>query len=612
MPRPKLLLFCTLVFCLMNLYGCNINSKTVKKHQSEPSTLTTQPLITNQPINTTQSLYRQAPSLHSSEETWLHLKTIDSLIANGDSTTAKESADSINPAHLSPPQQSKLHLLYAQILLNFGEAEQALEKLALIQPTQFNREDNIKHFQSLAFAFSLTGNLLESAKSRIELHHLLPETDRAKNQSAILETLALLPETELQYTQTNELAGWISLASLSKYIGDPDFTNKLSIWHTTFPNHPADLSLLSQLHKAPLIFDQPKSIAILLPESGTFAQAGNAVRAGFMAAYNDAKSTTNLRFYDTSQMSPLSTYTQALADGATIVLGPLDKESIQNLADSTDFSIPVLALNHIDGLQKENLYQFGLSPIDDTQQISNNAKLDGHINILSLVPENASGQRMNNYFRESWENLGGHLVETQTYDLKNTDFFSLAIKKILNIDESEQRYEQIIKTIATVKYTPRHREDSDAIFIGARSTEARSINPLLGFFQAGDLSVYAISSVYTGEPDPSLDADLNNIQFCDIPWLFNKSYSNNLSMALLKESWKNIPREYLRLFAMGIDTFHLTSRLNNLEYASYSGASGELSLTLDNRIRRRLTCAKFINGQPKITDRNRSIIESTP
>ena len=69
----------------------------------------------------------------------------------------------------------------------------------------------------------------------------------------------------------------------------------------------------------------------------------------------------------------------------------------------------------------------------------------------------------------------------------------------------------------------------------------------------------------------------------------------------MKETWSQFPSAYLRLIAMGIDAYNLASRLNDLETNQYPGATGNLSLTSDNRIKRNLVCAKFIDGQPEVT-----------
>ena len=94
--------------------------------------------------------HHTAPS--SQEPNQLRLQAIDSLIQTGDGNAAKLKADAINPAELSPGQRAELSLLYAQILLSFGQAEQAIENLALFQPQQLSPDNQIKYLQSQAFA----------------------------------------------------------------------------------------------------------------------------------------------------------------------------------------------------------------------------------------------------------------------------------------------------------------------------------------------------------------------------------------------------------------------------------------------------------------------------
>lgn len=618
-PHYQPPLLCALLPGLMFFSGCAPTP--AKNALPAQETLITQPLIRNDRPEPMIELYQQSatamevrsaaigtepmrPGPSFSEQSQQRLQSIDSLIQVGDGTAAKQAADAINPNDLSSEQRAQLSLLYAQIQLSFGEAEQAIESLAQIQPQQLSPDNRIKYFQSQAFAFSLTGNLLGSAKSRTELHSLISSpAELEKNQAAILEALRLLPDATLQSDQTDALAGWMSLAKILNYINRPDFNAQLSQWRATYPSHPADLSFLNNPQDATASKPSAKAIALLLPGSGAFAQAGKAIRAGFMAAYDHADSAAKptIRFYDSEQSTPQTLYNQAVAEGAQLIIGPLAKEQIQSLADTVSFNIPVLALNHIPGLQKNRLYQFSLSPLDDTEQITHKAWADGHQKTLLLVPDNAPGKRIATYLTEDWRSQGGTILETQTYNPKETDF-SAPIQKLLNLDESEQRYNKIRALIPEVKYTPRKRQDADAILLSAYSPEARSINPQLQFYQAGDLPVYAMPTVYTGQVNASLDADLNKITFCDTPWLFNKAYQGALGMDALKETWKQFPNSYLRLIAMGIDAYNLATRLDTLEANSYSGATGNLSLTTDQRIRRQLICAKFIAGQPEITE----------
>lgn len=559
-----------------------------------------------QPAKAAQ-VYRRIADEQSEFQDQLRLFTIESLIQSGDSDTAKHYADAINPDNLTLLQRNQLNLYYAQIDLSFGDAEQASARLNLVKPLQLSRSDQIKFHQSSAFAYSLTGELKKSASSRVELSHLLPPAQQPANHAAILETLSLLPVATLEQTSaesTSALSGWMALAQLLK-------TNQhnralldtaLDQWRQSYPHHPADSAFLHDyLAQSTHAFKQPGKIAVFLPETGPIGRAGKAIREGIMAAYYQDRNETkpDLRFYDSDQSTLQVLYHQAIAEGAEMVIGPLSKTEIENLAASSDLSIPVLALNHVPEINKANLYQFGLSPIDDAEQIASLAWFDGRQNALLLIPDTEQGLRIGEYIRDFWNKADANLLETQTYQANQTDF-SEPIKKLLNLDESNQRFQKIRQFLPTAVFVPRIRRDADVIFLNAYETAARSINPQLRFFHAQHLPVYATPHLYSGLPNPQQDMDLNTITFCDIPWLFDNVYQGELSINALRSTWQQFPSVYLRLMAMGIDAYNLVPHLGKLSSVQYHGATGNLLLTRDGRIKRNLVCAKFNQGVPKV------------
>ncbi|MSS75458.1 MAG: hypothetical protein EXR90_00755 [Methyloglobulus sp.] len=112
-------------------------------------------------------LYQEPASPWAVEQNNTRLQNISTLIQGGKGNAAKQEADLIHPKELTPPQLAQFNLLSAQILLSFGEAEQAISKLATTEVGQLGINDKIKPYQSQAFSYSLTGNLLESAKAKI-------------------------------------------------------------------------------------------------------------------------------------------------------------------------------------------------------------------------------------------------------------------------------------------------------------------------------------------------------------------------------------------------------------------------------------------------------------
>lgn len=544
----------------------------------------------------------------STRHNHLSLLSVEAYIKRGDNPSAQRIISSIKDSSLSQEQRNKLHLLKAQIQLSKGEAEQALKKLKPIHIDNLLIRDKINYYQSLAFAYSLTENRLLSAQARTQLTPLFSDNkDRINNNRVIFNTLNLIPLQSLiahELTAPNNLKGWVALSIVfhknKLERNTTDLQTRLQEWKRHYRQHPANSGSLHTYFTDSLqpMIGQPSSIALLLPTTGRFAQAAEAIRKGFMAAYDIAEShhQPSFRFYDSSTYSPTDLYHQAVSEGAELIIGPLSKTNIQALVDNTELTTPVLALNHISGLVKNNLFQFGLSPIDETKQVADNALFKDRSKALLITPETSQGNRTANSLTNYWQSAGGRILEAQTYKTRGPDY-SLPIKKLLNLNESKSRYNRLKRVLSSgIQYTPRVRQDVDAIFLSASPRTARSIYPQLRFYGAVRIPVYAASKIYTGLPHPSADRDLNKITFCDIPWLFSKIYSGNLSLESLRSVWQPLPNKYLRLIALGIDSFQLINHLGDINNTPFSGATGTLSLDNQNRVTRQLVCAKFSNG----------------
>ncbi len=535
------------------------------------------------------------------EENDSRLQSIANLLQTGKGNDAKLQADAINPKELTKAQTVRYNLLYAQALLNFGEAEQAINYLAKTDTDELDAYDKIKFYQSQAFAYSLTGNLLESAKARIALDGFLAKPDeRKKNQGVILENLGLVPDSiARQQAQEEGMAEWVSIAKIlaSRQQNPAKFNTELAGWRTANPQHPAHLYVANIANMVDDTGEIPSSIAILLPQSGPYADAAKAVKAGFLAAHSRENAKPALHFYDTVSAKPVDLYQKAVSGGAKLVIGPLIKEDIQSLASTTTLTVPVLALNHAPSLSKQNLYQFALSPLDDVAEVTQKAALDGHKNAILLVPDNDQGSRMANYMAQNWQMLGGTVVKKLTYNPEKNDF-SAIVKSLSGLDESKARFENVQKAFPDANYVPQKSADMNALFVSASPKSGQALNTQLA--QAGAIPVYALPTVYSGLPNPAADNPLNGITFCDTPWLFTGAYNGVLSMMALRDVISQFPSSYIRLVAMGIDAYYLSAKLTTLNTTPYLGATGKLTLEGDNRIKRSLVCAKFVNGQPEL------------
>ncbi len=551
-------------------------------------------------------LYQNLANSQLGYQNQYRLLAAEAIMQSGDNAKAKRYLDKINSAKLSPTLRSQLNLLYAQLNLNIGNAERALDRLMLVVSGQLNNSKQRHYYQALAFAHSLTGNPLAAAKARIKLHpYLNTDSSLSSNNQAILEALMLLPRQTLilnQQPAPDILGGWMAIANILKQkttrVGA--FNQQFSAWQKQFPNHPANTDFLNDFLPAQQqAYQAPKSIAVFLPKSGAFAQAAQIIKDGIMAAYHqNSAQQVPLRFYDSSAANIVSLYDQAVNHGAELIIGPLIKSKIVELAKNKELGIPVLALNHIENLSITNLYQFGLSPLDDARQIAAKAAADGHHKALIMAPETRYGKRIAEYLSAAWEQTGGTVLGQQFYDPKQHDFVA-PINNMLNLDHSKQRYQRLRKVLnRRIEFTPRRRHDVDIILLSATPTVARSLNPQLHFYQALDLPVYATSKIYNGVGNRGKDIDLNKIAFSDIPWLFSEAYQGELSLQNLQQQWRNYPRKHIRLMALGIDAYQLNPYLGALVEKPFQGATGILSVNAENRITRQLVSAVFKEGHP--------------
>lgn len=103
---------------------------------------------------------------------------------------------------------------------------------------------------------------------------------------------------------------------------------------------------------------------------------------------------------------------------------------------------------------------------------------------------------------------------------------------------------------------PSRRQDFDMIFLLAYPSKARQIMPALNYYYAGDIPVFATSSVYSGHANILKDKDLNGIIFCDLPWVF----SHQMSV----KNWPEQFNSYNRLYALGRESYALTTQINQL------------------------------------------------
>ncbi|MCG8518932.1 MAG: penicillin-binding protein activator [Pseudomonadales bacterium] len=418
------------------------------------------------------------------------------------------------------------------------------------------------------------------------------------------QTLANLSQQASNYNAQ----GWLELAALLRSDGDDINLDRqgrrIRDWQYNWTGHPAAANLPDELRLiASLAQQRPERIALALPLSGTYANAGQAIRDGFLSAFyldehrGDADS--DIRVIDTHDLDAKGLLAALKEAEPDLIVGPLRKELLTELSQLAPFPVPVLALNYLpDSLQApEDLYQFGLAAEDEARQIADRLKQDGLGRALVLVPQGDWGSRFEQALQQALSEDEGAVLDVVHY--ADSDNLRELTANLLGISVSRERAIDVERTIGrNIEFEPRRRQDAEAIVLVAQPMIARQFKPMFAFYYAGDLPVYAPSIVYEGNPDPSRDRDLNAIQLTDLPWVLAP---DNPFRNATQAAFSNLGGQLGRLFAMGADSYQLTNRLPLLKQmadASLAGQTGQLSMDRQGRVHRQQLWAQFQQGQP--------------
>lgn len=469
-----------------------------------------------------------------------------------------------------------------------------------------------------AQAWEAQHHYLAAARERIFVSPMLsdPDTFNANHQH-IWADLTQLSETELEQQIHNaavpEIQGWMELAWLHKSQMDnlDQQLADLRKWQQRFSTHPAARQLPDSLRMLTDLSNQkPRNIALLLPLQGKFRQSAIAIQNGFMTAHfaatakrSSAATSPAIRLYDSTDTRQfMDVYRKAVAEGAEIVVGPLQKENVHQLTlNRGPLPVPTIALNTDDSSSEtpSNLFQFGLSPEDDAREIALQARSRGLVHVAILYQSSPWGERAATAFSDAWQSQGGEIKVSTRFE-SSPQTLANTIKNLLQVNQSEARNRELRRVMGNeAEFEPHRRQDIDFIYLVASPEQARLIKPLLNFYYADDLPVYSGSQLFTGEADPAKDRDLDGILFCDVPWMLAEP--DKLKRALL-EAWPKSNPRYFRLNALGADAYRLQARLHMLTQtgnAGLSGATGNLQIGERNRIQRSLSWAIMHEGQPQ-------------
>ncbi|EPL9863798.1 penicillin-binding protein activator [Klebsiella aerogenes] len=307
-----------------------------------------------------------------------------------------------------------------------------------------------------------------------------------------------------------------------------------------------------------------------------------------------------LKIYDTTSQPMSQLLAQVQQDGATIVVGPLLKENVEEVMKSNT-SLNVLALNQPGKVEnRPNLCYFALSPEDEARDAARHIHDQGKQTPLLLVPRGALGDRVVSAFADEWLKLGGGTVLQQrlgsTAELKsgvNGGGISLTGSPVSTLPSS------VDSSLGSPSDVPVSSGGSiDAAYIVATPEQIGYIKPLIAMRNGSqsNVTLYASSRSAQGTSGPDFRLEMEGLQYSEIPMLAGSN------PALMQQALSAVRNDYslARLYAMGADAWSLANHFAQMRQSpgyELNGNTGDMTATPDCVINRKLSWLKYQQGQ---------------
>lgn len=321
-----------------------------------------------------------------------------------------------------------------------------------------------------------------------------------------------------------------------------------------------------------------------------------------------ANPAAEVKVYDTSTQPLDQILNQVQQDGASIVVGPLLKNNVEELMKSNT-PLNVLALNQPEQVQnRPNVCYFALSPEDEARDAARHIHEQGKQAPLLLIPRSQLGDRVATAFAQEWQQLGGGIVLQQKFGS------SSELRAGVNggsgialtgspVTSSLPQQQGVTIGGLTIPAPPTDAQISgggsvDAAYIVATPEEIAFIKPMIAMrngSQAG-VSLYASSRSAQGTAGPDFRLEMDGLQYSEIPMLAGSN------PALMQQALSSVRNDYslARLYAMGVDAWTLANHFTQMRQVpgfEISGNTGDLTATQDCVINRKLSWLKYQQGQ---------------
>ncbi|MEB3545006.1 penicillin-binding protein activator [Escherichia coli] len=540
----------------------------------------------------------------SSDDTRINwqLLAIRALVKEGKTGQAVELFNQL-PQELNDAQRREKTLLAVEIKLAQKDFAGAQNLLAKITPADLEQNQQARYWQAKIDA-SQGRPSIDLLRALIAQEPLLGAKEKQQNIDATWQALSSMTQEQANTlvinADENILQGWLDLQRVwFDNRNDPDMMKAgIADWQKRYPNNPGAKMLPTQLVNVKAF--KPAStnkIALLLPLNGQAAVSA------------PANPSAELKIYDTSSQPLSQILSQVQQDGASIVVGPLLKNNVEELLKSNT-PLNVLALNQPENIENRvNICYFALSPEDEARDAARHIRDQGKQAPLVLIPRSSLGDRVANAFAQEWQKLGGGTVLQQKFGstselragVNGGSGIALTGSPITlraTTDSGMTTNNPTLQTTPTDDQFTNNGGRVDAVYIVATPGEIAFIKPMIAMrngSQSG-ATLYASSRSAQGTAGPDFRLEMEGLQYSEIPMLAGGN------LPLMQQALSAVNNDYslARMYAMGVDAWSLAnhfSQMRQVQGFEINGNTGSLTANPDCVINRKLSWLQYQQGQ---------------
>ncbi|MDR1075168.1 MAG: penicillin-binding protein activator [Xanthomonadaceae bacterium] len=490
----------------------------------------------------------------------------------GDDARARALAAQVDPRRLTGPSQSRFALMSAEWALTDGRPAAALA--ALVDGGETIPSGLLTRWHlARAQALEVSGNAFAAAGERARADTDLGGQALRDNRNAIERLLSSLDDTTLTQQAAalpmgDPLYNFVGRTLLRRGLALPRQFDRGEQWRfDTGGRPPADRDG----------YRPPVKLAVLLPLSGSLAQAAAPVRDGLLAGYYaEARQRPEMQFYDTTGTADgaLHAYNQAVESGADFVVGPLGRDEVTALFNQPTLSTPVLALNRGEVPPPPGNAGFALAPEDDGIAAAEYLLGRERRNVVIIAGSDDNAKRSTQAFTARFTERGGQIAAT------------------LELGDAPGD--------VSARLTSAAGAGADAVFLAVRGPQARLLAPQLALSGLAGVTRVGTSQLASGTGRADEDAALDGIVYPTETWT-TRGTSSLPSASATADMLPTARGAAARLFAFGHDAWQITAyleRLANSANNSLQGATGILHLDGFGNIVRTPSWATFNSGIP--------------